>query len=203
VSWLASRSRSPTPAQRILRDSERTKLERRLWRTLELAGLPLPDELEYQFALSIGRKWRSDGYYRAARLLVEVDGGSWVGGRHNHPSGFEEDCRKLSTAATLGYRVVRVTGAMIARGEAVALIRTRAAASRGPAVNTCSYELCAARPERNGRCYAHQPGFVASCSVGEHCQCYEDGRRCCTCFALRPRWREINPNVFMPLEVMR
>jgi very-short-patch-repair endonuclease len=113
-----------TPAQRILRDSESRKLERRLWRALELAGLPLPDELEYQFALSIGRKWRSDGYYRAARLLVEVDGGSWVGGRHNHPSGFEEDCCKLSTAATLGYRVVRVTGAMIARGEAVALIRS-------------------------------------------------------------------------------
>lgn len=113
----------PTPAQRIVGESDRRRLERRLWRELELAGLPLPDELEYQFARSIGRRWRSDGYYRAAQLLVEVDGGTWVQGRHNHPSGFEEDCRKLSAAAGLGYRVIRVTGAMIASGEAVSLIQ--------------------------------------------------------------------------------
>lgn len=112
-----------TPGQRILAQAASKKLENLLWHNIELAGLPLPDELEYRFAKSIGRNWRADAYYREARLLVEVDGGTWVQGRHNHPSGFEEDCVKLSTAAILGYRVIRVTGAMIRRGEAVELIR--------------------------------------------------------------------------------
>jgi hypothetical protein len=40
----------PTPAQRILRESDTRKLERRLWHAIELAGLPLPDQLEYRWA---------------------------------------------------------------------------------------------------------------------------------------------------------
>lgn len=108
----ARRQRQPSP------------LETKLWRKLEEQGVRLPDELEYQFALSIGRRYRADAFYRPD-LLVEVDGGTFAPGpgRHNTGSGFEEDCRKLSTAAALGYRVVRVTGAMIRNGDAIKLIR--------------------------------------------------------------------------------
>ncbi len=57
-----------------------------------------------------------------AYLLIEVDGGAYTQGRHTRGKGFEEDCVKLSTAAALGYRVVRVTGTHIRSGEAVHLI---------------------------------------------------------------------------------
>lgn len=87
---------------------------------LEHAGLPTP---ERQFRFCPTRKWRADFAFVAARLLVEVDGGSWIGGRHTTGSGFEADCEKQSTAAALGWRVIRVTPRMVDDGRAVTLIR--------------------------------------------------------------------------------
>lgn len=114
---------APTPAQRVLRESQRTKLERALWRRIEAAGLPLPT-LEYRFALSEGRRYRADGAYVDEKLLIEVEGGIWAAdpGRHNRGSGFEEDCRKYNLAALLGWRVLRFSERLIKSGEAVELI---------------------------------------------------------------------------------
>lgn len=114
----------PTDAQRALRTAQRTKLERMLWRVIEEAGLPLPDELEYRFAKSEGRQWRADGAYLSPHfLLIEVDGGTWSGGRHSQGAGFQGDAEKLNCAAILGWRVLRFTGPMIRSGEAVRTIK--------------------------------------------------------------------------------
>lgn len=78
---------------------------------------------EHRFATGLGRHWRADIAYPEQRLAVEVDGGSWVGGRHVSGTGFAEDCLKLNAAAALGWRVVRVTPAMIDSGEAVRAVR--------------------------------------------------------------------------------
>lgn len=113
-----------TPAQRILGDSERRKLEKRLWRELELAGLPLPDELEYRWARAEGRQYRADGFYRP-NLLIEVDGGIWMAaaGRHNRGAGYQADHERDNLAVLLGYRVLRFTDKMISNGTAVRTIR--------------------------------------------------------------------------------
>ena len=42
-----------------------------------------------------------------------------MSGRHTRGSGFEADCVKYAEAMLLGYRVLRVTPAMIADGRAV------------------------------------------------------------------------------------
>lgn len=72
------------------------------------------------------RKWRADFLLvdeaHAANWLVEVDGGSWIGGRHTSGSGFEADCLKLCEAAILGYRTLRVTPRMVEDGRALAII---------------------------------------------------------------------------------
>ena len=86
---------------------------------IERAGLPAPVR-QYRFCPT--RRWRADYAYPDAMLLIEVDGGTWSGGRHVRGKGFEADCEKTSTAAALGYRVVRVTRAMVEDGRAVALI---------------------------------------------------------------------------------
>jgi very-short-patch-repair endonuclease len=57
------------------------------------------------------------------RFLIEVDGGSWVGGRHNTGAGFAKDLEKLNAAAELGYRVLRFTPQMINDGSALEQIR--------------------------------------------------------------------------------
>lgn len=111
----------PTPAQKILRDASVRKLEWALWQRLADAGLPRPT-LEYAFAQGEGRRYRFDGAYVAQRLGIEVEGAIWIQGRHNRGAGFEEDCRKYSLAAALGWRVVRVTDNMILDGSAVELI---------------------------------------------------------------------------------
>lgn len=68
---------------------------------------------EFQFARCIDRKWRSDFAWRDRGVLVEVDGGSYRGGRHQSFKGFQADCEKHNAAAMLGYRVLRYTGADI------------------------------------------------------------------------------------------
>lgn len=86
---------------------------------LEQAGIPF--EREVRFAPP--RKWRADFRVYLARLLVEIDGGAWVNGRHSRGSGVEADCEKASAAAILGYRVIRVTPSQVDDGRALAWIR--------------------------------------------------------------------------------
>jgi very-short-patch-repair endonuclease len=89
---------------------------------IERAGLPAP-VCEHEFAKPLRRKWRFDACWPLSALAVEVDGGSWIAGRHTRGKGFESDCRKLNTAVQLGWRVVRFTPAMIESGEAVAVLQ--------------------------------------------------------------------------------
>jgi very-short-patch-repair endonuclease len=93
---------------------------------LEQAGIPF--EREYRFHPS--RKWRADFWVlkpwslmSLSDLLIEIDGGSWVAGRHTRGSGFEKDAEKLNAAAELGYRVLRFTPRMVESGEALAQIK--------------------------------------------------------------------------------
>jgi very-short-patch-repair endonuclease len=119
--------RPPTPEQQKLaahaRLSEREKLERLLWQRIEWAGLPLP-VLQYHWAKSEGRQFRSDGAYVAERILLEVQGGIWAQdpGRHNRGSGYERDCDRDNLAALLGWKLLRFTERMIKDGTAVQTI---------------------------------------------------------------------------------
>lgn len=97
-----------------------SELEMILANRAERAGLP---PMLAQFRFCPTRRWRADFAYPEAMLLIEVDGGTWSGGRHVRSKGFENDCEKTSTAAALGYRVIRLTRGMIESGQAVTLIR--------------------------------------------------------------------------------
>jgi very-short-patch-repair endonuclease len=116
--------------KRIARESERTKLERMLWRKIDEAGLREPIK-EHRFAAALGRQFRADGFY-PPDLLIEVEGGIWSAnpGRHNRGSGFQTDAEKYNLAAILGLRVLRFTERMIKDGTAVDHIR-RALEARG------------------------------------------------------------------------
>lgn len=66
------------------------------------------------------RRWRFDFCWPDQKLAVEVEGGTWGGGRHTRGAGYEADCEKYAEAMCLGWRVLRVTGTQVKRGEAVA-----------------------------------------------------------------------------------
>jgi hypothetical protein len=86
---------------------------------MKAAGLPRPT---FEFRFSQGRRWRFDVAWPERSIAVEVEGGSYVAGRHTRPAGFEADCEKYNEAVALGWRVLRVTPHMIDDGRALAII---------------------------------------------------------------------------------
>jgi very-short-patch-repair endonuclease len=95
---------------------------------LRAAGLPVPLR-EHRFAPP--RRWRFDYAWPAHRLALEIEGGTWTGGRHVRGSGYEADCEKYSEAALRGWRVLRVTTAMLRDGRALAMLERALSAGAG------------------------------------------------------------------------
>jgi very-short-patch-repair endonuclease len=94
---------------------------------LEQAGIPF--EREYRFHPR--RRWRADFYiedqyawpFNPKSILVEIDGGAFIGGRHSRGQGVANDAEKQSAAAILGYRVIRATPAQVADGSCLSWIQ--------------------------------------------------------------------------------
>lgn len=101
---------------------------------LQAAGIEPVRELE--FARAVGRKWRFDFAWPSLMVAVEIDGlvpryvkkrstkGKQytvleAGGRHATMDGYEEDCRKLATAAQLGWFAIRFNQNLVRNGEAL------------------------------------------------------------------------------------
>lgn len=85
---------------------------------LEQAGIPFVRE--HTFAPP--RKFRADFYLPAHNLLIEVEGGTWIQGRHTTGKGFESDCRKQFHALRTKHRYLRATTGQVESGEALAWI---------------------------------------------------------------------------------
>lgn len=66
------------------------------------------------------RRWRFDFAWAAQRVAVEIDGGSWIGGRHTRGAGFRKDCEKGNEALLLGWKVFHFTSDMVGDGTAIA-----------------------------------------------------------------------------------
>jgi hypothetical protein len=88
---------------------------------VKAAGLPEP---EREVCVIPGRKFRFDFAWTEPhhRLLVEVNGGNWVRGRHARPLGLKNDYEKLNLAMLAGWRVMQFDGTMIENGEALDMI---------------------------------------------------------------------------------
>lgn len=72
----------------------------------------------YEFIFHPTRKWRFDCVPDIKiKLAVELEGGIWIGGRHNSPVGFLKDIEKYNEAAILGWRIIRVTGEHVKSGQ--------------------------------------------------------------------------------------
>lgn len=79
-----------------------------------LAGWPVP-QAEYRFHPV--RRWRIDFAWVERKLALEVEGGVWVVGRHNHPVGFMRDIEKYNELAVMGWRLIRLMPSQIRKVE--------------------------------------------------------------------------------------
>jgi len=77
--------------------------------------VPEPN-LEYRFHEI--RKWRFDYAFLSEKLALEIEGGSFLVGRHTRGAGFREDLVKYAEAALLGWTVLRATPEQVANGTA-------------------------------------------------------------------------------------
>lgn len=106
----------PLADTRALRESTAEATFLTLWKAL---GYPAPDEREYRF--STQRMFRFDFAWPAIKVAVEVEGGTWTGGRHVRGQGYENDCVKYWHAIVLGWTVFRLTTGMIERDPSLYL----------------------------------------------------------------------------------
>ncbi len=77
--------------------------------------LPEPDS---EAGFDPKRKWRFDFLWRKSRVAIEIEGGTWSGGRHVSGKGYANDCEKYNAAALAGFMVLRFTGDMLRDGRA-------------------------------------------------------------------------------------
>jgi len=65
-----------------------------------------------------GRQFRFDLAYIKSKILIEIHGGTWSGGRHTRGIGFKDDREKMNEAQTLGYDVYEFTSEDVENGRA-------------------------------------------------------------------------------------
>lgn len=77
----------------------------------------LSPEREYRF--DPVRRWRFDFAFPEQKIAVEIEGGTWNGGRHTRGGAFAKDCAKYNMACHGGWRVFRYTTDMVMDGTAI------------------------------------------------------------------------------------
>ena len=76
---------------------------------------------EYRFHPT--RRWRFDFAFPDLMLAIEVEGGTWVNGRHTRGIGFRKDAEKYNRAALMGWCVLRFPADQIKSGEPFTMIQ--------------------------------------------------------------------------------
>ena len=84
---------------------------------LHLKALNIKYEREFKFCES--RKWKADFHILESKLLVEVEGGIWSGGRHTRGSGYIKDLEKYNEVSKLGYTLLRFSTEQVVSGKAI------------------------------------------------------------------------------------
>lgn len=99
----------------------------------ELFAAAMPRELEelaagvareYEFGACLARKWRFDFAWPDQRIAVELDGGSYLPmSRHGSGPGRDDEVIRDAAATLLGWRVFRVTRAVLKSGACWSWLR--------------------------------------------------------------------------------
>jgi len=76
-------------------------------------------EFEREFKFHSERGWKADFHIIGKKILVEVEGGIWSGGRHTRGKGYISDMEKYNAATALGYQVYRFSTEQVKSGKAI------------------------------------------------------------------------------------
>lgn len=76
-------------------------------------------EFVQEFRFHTARKWRADFHIKNTKLLIEVEGGIWSGGRHTRGKGYLGDMEKYNAATMMGFQVLRFSTEQVTSGFAI------------------------------------------------------------------------------------
>ena len=76
-------------------------------------------EFEQEFEFHPKRKWRADFHMVGKKILVEVEGAIWSGGRHTRGKGYIGDMEKYNAATMMGFQVLRFSTDQVKSGHAI------------------------------------------------------------------------------------
>jgi very-short-patch-repair endonuclease len=121
------------PAARALREARKGAAGSALEALLcqQLVALDLGGFVKQYKVPGPDRNWTFDLAYVGDALLVEVDGGTFAGGRHTRGLGYEGDREKDNTVQLWGWRVYRFTAQQVKTGQAAATMQVALAMVRG------------------------------------------------------------------------
>lgn len=83
-------------------------------------GLPKP---EREVVAVPGRKFRFDFCWREAKLLVEINGGTYTKAAHSTGGGIARDYEKIRLAQDYGWKVYPFDGKAVKDGTAIEVVR--------------------------------------------------------------------------------
>lgn len=84
-------------------------------------GFPEP-EREYLFAWPV-RGWAFDFCWPTLKIALELEGGTFMAGRHTRGAGHREDCDKYNEAALRGWLLLRIETGKATSEKTLGLIR--------------------------------------------------------------------------------
>jgi len=86
-----------------------------------------------------GRKHKGDAINESEKILIEIEGGLWIKGRHNQPIGYMTDMEKYNLATLQGWRILRYTPETLRKQpwKLIADVRKLCGASDGSQQTLC------------------------------------------------------------------
>lgn len=111
----ASRSKGRSTRPKVKGEKIPNEFEAKLAR--ELKTLKIDFEQEFKFHPE--RKWKADFHLIDKKILVEVEGGIWSGGRHTRGKGYLGDLEKYNAATMMGFQVIRFSTDQVKSGHAI------------------------------------------------------------------------------------
>lgn len=111
----ATRSKGRSIRPKVKSEKIPNEFEAKLAR--ELKTLKIDFEQEFKFHPE--RKWRADFHLIGKKILIEVEGGIWNGGRHTRGKGYIGDIEKYNAATMMGYQVIRFSTDQVKSGHAI------------------------------------------------------------------------------------
>ena len=107
------------PRRKSKRQSRGAKVESKGEETLSLQLKALKIEFEQEYQFHPKRKWRADFHLVGKKILVEVEGAIWSGGRHTRGKGYIGDMEKYNAATMMGFQVIRFSTDQVKSGHAI------------------------------------------------------------------------------------